>query len=372
MYAPAGMECSGLDDRSIRGGCRILYERFGMVSLTKENHMRARELPPLDARIPFWDMDDLDGRGCPLCNNSDAATRYIRPDRLEVHFCEECSTYFVSPSPSERQLSSFYSTYDETHRRDYDIKAEDLSASYGAHDLFSDFRIRELSSIMQITDARVLDVGFGRGFLLYCLNKLGANTYGVDPDPKSIEYAHALGIQHVIRGTIHDLPHDVEFALIMMNDVIEHSLNPMQLIEKASRLLGPQGLLLISTPNGNATLSEEHPTTFRVDLEHMQYLTTRSCLYIACKLGLSIVHLETLGFPMLAGIDAPLSKQAPESGKVKSSIVKALRVIPGFSRINRIRKVALTATKKNTFHDERMGKYHLFCIFQKPACPRPL
>ena len=316
------------------------------------------QLPPLDYRIPKWNEHELADRNCPICASAAYTDCFIRPDNLRVRYCNHCNTYFISPGPTEEQLSSFYAHYDEHHGRASGTPIHELITRYQQADPLSDNRIRELHSLVTLKGARVLDVGFGRAEFLFFLKQLGAIPHGADPDIQSITIAKTLGIDHVYHGMIDQVPADLRFDIIVLNDLVEHPLHPMALLQTGHRLLNPRGLLLIWTPNGNAVNRDTNKTTFRVDLEHMQYLTTDTCQFIAAALQMRIVHLETLGFPALQGIDQPVVKNP---GGV-SSIKRAIKSIPGFSTINKLRR----ALKQTSNHqEERMGDYHLFCILQQ-------
>lgn len=319
-------------------------------------------LPPLDFRIPKWDFDELQVRPCPICNNANSIIKHIRPDLLTVNLCDTCTTFFISPAPSSHQLSDFYSIYDESHRREPNISAAELFLAYQDIDPLTDFRIQILNNHISLPNSKVLDVGFGRARFLYALLKLGAIPFGVELDEKAIEYAKALGINRVNKSSLEDLNNETKFDLIILNDLIEHPLNPMSLLKKASDLLENNGLLMIWTPNGEITNSEDCPTTFRVDLEHMQYLTPTSCNYIATEINLKIVHLETMGFPNLNGINNnPLKKVLNLNLQVK----KVIRIIPGMSLLFRILKTIKRNLDFSTREEKKLGSYHLFCIMQK-------
>jgi 2-polyprenyl-3-methyl-5-hydroxy-6-metoxy-1,4-benzoquinol methylase len=234
------------------------------------------------------------------------------------------------------------------------VSAKELAVSYENSDPFLDIRIRELASYIDLSQARVLDVGFGRASFLFCLKKLGAVPYGLEVDTRAIEYAKSLGILNVFPTSLDDYVSDIKFDVITMLDLIEHPFAPMKMLQKASDLLRPGGLLLIWTPNGESVRFDGKQVAFRVDLEHMQYLTAESCLFIADRLNLRILHLETLGFPDLSDIDKPFRKR--HTGAVK----KTIRSMPGFSTLNRIRRTLFVEKP-----DERRGLYHLFVIMQK-------
>ncbi len=314
-------------------------------------------LPPLDARVPAWAAGDLSGRDCPACGAGAAAPVCIRPDGLGVRRCGRCRALFVSPAPSPSALAGFYATYEEGHRRAEATTPAELARAYAAIEPLADLRIRELSSLMPLSGARVLDVGFGRPHFLCALRKLGAVPYGVELDGRAIEFARAVGIEHVFHGEIADLALDGSFDLVALNDLLEHPLDPLSVLKKAATLLRPGGLLLVWTPNGDSGGRDSAPVVFRVDLEHMQYFTTDSMLYLAAALGLRVVHLETLGFPNVA----PLTGAAARPG---ARVRRAVRRLPGVAMLGRLRR-RLAAPGRAA--DERAGAYHLFCILMKSA-----
>lgn len=186
---------------------------------------------------------------------------------------------------------------------------------------------------------------------------------GVELDAQAIEFARFLGID-VFQGNIADLADASKFDLITLLDLVEHPLDPMGMLRKSAELLLEGGLLLIWTPNGDYSGREKGQTTFRVDLEHMQYFTPKTCLFIASELKLDVIHLETLGFPALEGIDKPLAKNEAPASPLKGR----LKSIPGFAVVNDIRRRLIACLRGGKqVPDDRSGSYHLFCIMRKPA-----
>jgi 2-polyprenyl-6-hydroxyphenyl methylase/3-demethylubiquinone-9 3-methyltransferase len=97
-----------------------------------------------------------------------------------------------------------------------------------------------------------LDVGCGAGLLAEPLARLGAKVMGLDAAPELIavarEHAHAGGLEIDYRaGEVCEL--DGQFDLITCMEVIEHVADPVAFVGALSRLLAPNGLLLLSTPN---------------------------------------------------------------------------------------------------------------------------
>jgi 2-polyprenyl-3-methyl-5-hydroxy-6-metoxy-1,4-benzoquinol methylase len=317
------------------------------------------KLEKFDVREINWEMSDLIQRNCPICNNTESQQLFIRPDNLVVHLCSNCSTYFISPAPSHNQIVSFYSNYDNEYRAELDITKEQLKRELVHSEPFSDYRIEVISNFMNLNGAKVFDIGFGRAKFLYFLKKLGALTYGNEFDAKAIELAKYLGIDNVFDVEIENLNYDDFFDLITLNDIVEHPLDPTDLIIQAIKRTKPGGLISIWTPNGKSGVERKDNLTFRVDLEHMQYFTKKTFEFIAQRYNLEILHLEVIGHPSLFGIAKLISKIDIAKYKFKNII----KLLPGvFPIINFLKK----KRQRNQINSDK-GSYILFCIFRKKA-----
>ena len=319
----------------------------------------SRQLDPLDTRIPAWDKTSLMHRHCPFCE-SEGIDRYIRPDGLHVRTCPTCHCYFISPAPSPKQLASFYSTYYSRHRtaehQQYLTDAVLLKEMLSL-DPLSDVKVRTLASLMNLRGKRILDVGFGMGQSLVLFRKLGAIVTGIDLDRDSVEFAHArLKLENVSTGDILSFDSTSTYDLITLHDLIEHPSGPLEVLKKARSLLAPGGMISIWTPNASSADIEDNPVTFRVDLEHMQYLTFQTCRLIATTLRMTITHLSTHGSPKLGSIRR-LSDESG-SGESKRIFRRLLGPLPGFVQLNTLRK-RLSQRRRE------QGTYHLFCVMRE-------
>ena len=315
--------------------------------------MTLRRLPLLDPRIPHWDRASLLKRECPFCG-SHGEDRFVRPDDLHVRVCARCGLFFVSPLPSEEALSTFYGTYYASHSCH---AAPDPCVALGSTPA-ADFRIVEISSYGSLAGKRVLDVGCGYGAVLARFLQLGAQVSGVDLDPDAVRFAREkLHLSGVVQGALCDIPRDRPFDIICMLDFIEHPPDPFKDLREAASLLAPGGMLAMWTPNAAEAMQQEEPIVFRVDLEHMQYLTPRTCGWMATELGLQTLHVESVGFP---GLDRRRRAAASATRKYAASVKRTLRRLPGWKMLSRI-KVGLL---QNRIPDIRSGTYHLFCILK--------
>jgi 2-polyprenyl-3-methyl-5-hydroxy-6-metoxy-1,4-benzoquinol methylase len=98
----------------------------------------------------------------------------------------------------------------------------------------------------------VLDIGCFNGFFVKELRDRGFNAIGLDFNRKALEFGrrvYGLG-DFILDKSLHDLIIDKQrFDAITIFEVIEHLENYTELIEQATSLLRPGGVLIISTPN---------------------------------------------------------------------------------------------------------------------------
>jgi len=95
-------------------------------------------------------------------------------------------------------------------------------------------------------NSRILDVGCNYGAFLFLLRDLGFQyLLGVDPYlDKEIEHK---GVR-LLKKTVHDLPPDERFDLIVANHSFEHIPDQLETLRSFRRLLSPDGACFISMP----------------------------------------------------------------------------------------------------------------------------
>lgn len=102
---------------------------------------------------------------------------------------------------------------------------------------------------------RVLDAGCGTGYGAVRLAEAGASdVVGVDIAAAVVETARSAETAGLAfeQGDIARLPYpDASFDLVTCFEVIEHVPDPSAMLGELSRVLGPAGVLAISSPNAN-------------------------------------------------------------------------------------------------------------------------
>jgi 2-polyprenyl-3-methyl-5-hydroxy-6-metoxy-1,4-benzoquinol methylase len=102
----------------------------------------------------------------------------------------------------------------------------------------------------------LLDVGCGNGsqLALPLAVKDGFHITGVDKDSRSIDHAKQLaGQQSKINfacGGVDDLSNERLFDVVILSEVLEHLERPADLLTASARLMDPDGILIVTVPNG--------------------------------------------------------------------------------------------------------------------------
>jgi SAM-dependent methyltransferase len=119
--------------------------------------------------------------------------------------------------------------------------------------LFNEHLARYTFAARLVQGKSVLDAGCGTGYGSAELARTARSVVGVDSAPEAIEYARAhYRIPHLRfeLASVTALPHEKgSFDLVVAFEVIEHLGRWNDFLLEARRVLAPDGLFIVSTPN---------------------------------------------------------------------------------------------------------------------------
>lgn len=166
----------------------------------------------------------------------------MRKDGYKLSQCIACSLVYVDPQPTQEYLrTKVYSTESGFQAgRAENLSTYTPSKRYGVMcDMLLHAKPR----------ASLLDVGAGGGHFMYHAQKNGFSVAGVELNTRLSASARAQGFT-MYDGTLAEAPiAPHSFDSVVLGEVIEHVNEPRQLVRDAARVLKPDGILLITTPN---------------------------------------------------------------------------------------------------------------------------
>ena len=181
---------------------------------------------------------------------STSNTRRFR-NRLRGVECSTCGVWYLDPRPAAEDFSQIYP--DDYAAYEMEEQAEAArSIAFRAKSRLEAIKIREYERYAGALPGQVLDVGCGDGSLLDGFRRAGVSAEtleGVDFHPAAIERARSKGYR-ILEGVIERVPLEPErYRLIVMNQLIEHVVEPVEVLRRLHTSLVPGGVVFLETPN---------------------------------------------------------------------------------------------------------------------------
>ena len=112
----------------------------------------------------------------------------------------------------------------------------------------------------------ILDVGCGDGVISEPITKMGNDVTSIEL-PGVANLALICKVPSVVAGDAEQLGFASEsFDVVLASEVLEHMWNPQDFLNEASRVLKPEGYLIVETPEGEEGLNyDSHKYYFTVE-----------------------------------------------------------------------------------------------------------
>jgi len=159
---------------------------------------------------------------------------YVVPSRrkvfpVQVFYCQECDAFFSNGG---------HINYDNTDLIAYYLQYVEVILS--RH--HKNFAFIETL----VAPGRFLDIGAGMGYSLEVAEQRGWVAAGLEPNILLVEHARSRNLNVLHSYLSPDLSGEYEFILI--DNVLEHILQPVEFLGHAVRLLAPGGMIMIAVP----------------------------------------------------------------------------------------------------------------------------
>ncbi len=173
---------------------------------------------------------------CPLCGGA-SARRLVTKRGWDVVRCRGCGMVYVWPQPTQEELERLYSS-GEYHATLDDERLRRTSAR----------RLRQIEALAP-GRGRLLDVGCSKGHFLEAAKAVGWEVVGVEVNRRAVEEAQARGLDVRCGELAEQAFADASFDVVTLYDVLEHTRDPRATLAECHRVLRPEGLLVVTTPD---------------------------------------------------------------------------------------------------------------------------
>jgi SAM-dependent methyltransferase len=188
----------------------------------------------------------------------------------------------------------------------------------------------------QLPPGRVLEIGCAHGGFVAMLRSVGFDSIGLEMSPWVVDFAKKTFGIPMLAGPIEDqkLP-EASFDAIVLNDVVEHLIDPLATMGHCARLLRPDGVLVVQMPSFPEHLNYDdlraRNDRFLLHMDgksnqHLNLFSQRSSRLLFSRLGFE--HLDFL--PPIFDYDQYLvTSRRPLKKKDLEAQTAALTASPG-------------------------------------------
>ncbi len=235
---------------------------------------------------------------CNLCG-ANATTRVAHIDSFDIVRCKQCGLVYVNPRFSPDTLQQIYTEDYYCHDG-----INNGCEFFGYNDYLADeanIKItfsKRLNTIERYAvKGKLLDVGCAAGFFLDLARARGWDVTGTEVSAFSARYAREqLGLD-VRLGALSELGfRSTEFSAVTMWDVIEHLPDPLAELREVNRILQPDGLFSIITPDVGSLMARvlgSRWEEFRRVREHVYFFSRRTITALLEKAGFEVLKIES-------------------------------------------------------------------------------
>lgn len=250
-------------------------------------------------------------KNCPLCKSNKLIGFAIDCKRDGPHIsrvkCCECDLIFANPMANKDELKHFYENYynqDKYQGINFFQKAENNINRIKKINI--ETVLKEAPFLLKLKkNKNFLDVGCGLGNILAYADKLEFKLYATDYDQQALDFVSSKFKVECFNGDLSDAKYpDNFFDQVNLCHVIEHVINPLELLVEIKRILKPNGVLSLGTPNSGSILYKLYRYTmfFRLKvpevidgLEHTYVFSEKLLANVCRELGYNILLHYSVG-----------------------------------------------------------------------------
>ncbi|MCK5537930.1 MAG: class I SAM-dependent methyltransferase [Bacteroidales bacterium] len=207
--------------------------------------------------------------------------------------CASCKHKFIKHKFSSSDLRNLYTNY--YPRSEFSV--DDYKSLSYKKNFKSWFDGEERSAYTYVPkDVKILDIGCGFGQSLGYHKERGCDVYGVEADSNIEKVVEKYGFN--VKVGLFDASNykDDFFDYVTMDQVLEHTTNPIETMQGISKILKENGKLVISVPNSSgwgAKVFGKRWINWHAPY-HLQHFSKKSINMMAEKANLDVVSFKTI------------------------------------------------------------------------------
>tara|TARA_X000000950_G_scaffold199168_1_gene239843 strand:+ start:417 stop:1349 length:933 start_codon:yes stop_codon:yes gene_type:complete len=216
---------------------------------------------------------------------------------LSIVKCKKCELVFQNPCINEKALKFFYPEEIIPEKINLNKELNNHKFNYLLNEII--FKIYSKNG----KNISVLDVGARYGILSTLLNKNGFNAFSLEYNKKCVKTAISSGVKKIDTGTIENISLLAQkylinnFNIVVLNDVIEHLINPKKDLLIISKFQSSGDRIIITTPNFDSLGYKIFKKYwYYIHGQHTFYFTTKTIALMAKKINYELEFTHSISF----------------------------------------------------------------------------
>lgn len=202
---------------------------------------------------------------------------------LTIVRCLKCGLVYINPQERIKKIYFMYRNMeDESYLREENGRRQAA-------------RIVLKKISRYISQGKILDIGCATGFLLDEAQKQNWEAYGIELSRWAVNFARDKLHLDIFEGTLKKarFPYNYFDAVVML-DSIEHLTNPLETFKEIRRILKPNGILCVSTPDIDSFLSRILGARWwGIKHSHLYYFSKRTLTKMLGVAGFSVIKYDS-------------------------------------------------------------------------------
>jgi 2-polyprenyl-3-methyl-5-hydroxy-6-metoxy-1,4-benzoquinol methylase len=222
--------------------------------------------------------------------------------------------YSIKNLPTKNELSQFYQKQyfqnETTRPKEYQEEYDEIELKYknliNEQCFYSIFNVRPDWKQKNIN---FLEVGVGEGFLINYAKKIGLTVEGIDYNNYAIKKFNPKILDHVKFGDPLEILHDLKsksrkYHVCVIRNVMEHVIDPIELLQTLEGILDKNGLIIITVPNDFSNLqlrahelNHVNEKFWITSPDHLHYFGTENLKKFTSKMNFNLLDMYST-FPI--------------------------------------------------------------------------
>jgi 2-polyprenyl-3-methyl-5-hydroxy-6-metoxy-1,4-benzoquinol methylase len=237
---------------------------------------------------------------CPICNNlhlqpqMEVADHFLSGEVFRLTKCTGCGFLITNPRPHIKSLATYYQS------DDYLSHSKKKSLTGSIYNIVKNYSLAKKFQLISRYRFRgkLLDIGCATGEFLHYFKNKNWDVTGIEPAEAPRQYAiNTYGLNVISEEKIDQLAAG-QFDVVTLWHVLEHIPELNRRMEQITKLLTPDGLLVMALPN-YLSWDAQHYGSFWAGFDvprHLYHFTPATISLLLSKYQFEIVKTEPLKF----------------------------------------------------------------------------